>query len=54
MKVRVTVTLDVDPEAWTLNYGIEGRSAIAADVREWAHNLLHQAASESGNLKENW
>jgi hypothetical protein len=54
MKVRVTVTLDVDPEMWTLNYGVEGRAAIAADEREWARTLLHEAASESGNLKENW
>lgn len=50
MKVRITTTLDIDPDAWALNYGVEGQEAIRSDVREWARNLLLDAANESGNL----
>ena len=50
MKVRVTVTLDIDPDAWESNYGVSGASAIREDVRSWAFHLLHDAADETGNL----
>jgi hypothetical protein len=33
MKVRVTLTIDVNPEEWTEAYGVEGRREIADDVR---------------------
>jgi hypothetical protein len=50
MKVRVVVTLDIDPEAWESNYGVSGASAIREDVQAWAFHLLHDAADESDNL----
>lgn len=51
MKVRIAVTLDIDPEMWTLNYGVEGAGSIRADVVSWAHDLLHEAARERGALR---
>lgn len=33
MKVRVEITLDIDTEAWSLEYGVEGASAIREDVK---------------------
>ena len=34
MKVRVTVTLDIDPEAWDMNYGTGTTpAAVRADVQ---------------------
>jgi hypothetical protein len=40
MKVRITVTVDIDPEAWTTDYGVTDQTAIRDDVREWATNLV--------------
>lgn len=48
MKVKVEVVLDIDPEAWALNYGVEGTASIRMDVREWAQNLLHAAVDDVG------
>ena len=50
MKIRVAVTLDIDPDAWTTNFGTEGAKAIREDVQEWAFHLLHGAADEHGAL----
>lgn len=51
MKVRIVVMLNVDPEAWDMNYGTGTTSAaVRADVQTWAHSLLHDAADMSGNL----
>jgi hypothetical protein len=33
---------------WTLNFGIEGRSAIEEDVRTWARTLLTEALAANG------
>ena len=44
MKVRVTFTLEVDTEGWTLDYGVEGNAAIREDVREWVKNVLDQSS----------
>lgn len=52
MKVRVTVTLNIDAEAWETNYGVSGAAAIREDVQTWAHSLLHDAAQMSGNLAD--
>ena len=42
MKVRVSFTLEVNPEGWADDYGVEGDAAIRKDVREWAKNVLDQ------------
>ena len=34
MKIKVTFTLDVDPEAWALEYGIP-KKEIRADVQSY-------------------
>jgi len=34
MKVRVSFTLDIDPDAWMLTYGVE-RSEVRRDVAEY-------------------
>ncbi len=39
MRIRVTVTLDVDPEAWEVTYGVE-RKDIREDVQRWAEDGL--------------
>lgn len=38
MKVKVEMTLYVDTESWTMNYGVEGAKAIREDVKVWATN----------------
>lgn len=43
MKVRVTVTVDVDPEAWIAEYGVE-RAEVRADVAR------HVAATVDAHL----
>lgn len=41
MRVNITVTVDIDPESWTTNYGVEGAAAIRADVKEYVAGLVH-------------
>jgi len=45
MKVRVTVTLDVDPEAWERTYGVE-KSELRTDVLLWAENTLQESLDQ--------
>ncbi len=48
MKVRVTVTVDIDPDAWTLNYGVEGTEAIHKDVETYCAQALHTHLEQAG------
>lgn len=48
MKVRVTISLDIDPEAWTRNYGVEGDKAIREDVRVYVEHLIAEHLREMG------
>ena len=58
MRVRVTVTLDVDPVAWAWEYGLANVEAgdltseqsreVRADVQRWSENLLLTALHENG------
>jgi hypothetical protein len=50
MKVKVSVTLDLDVDAWMTVYGIE-RPEVRADAQDWAKNLLYMAAADNGVLK---
>lgn len=45
MKVRLEFTVDVDPEAWTLAFGVKGSSEIREDVRAYMRNLIQQCAA---------
>lgn len=38
--INLNTELVISEENWTLNYGIEGRAEIEADVRSWARNAL--------------
>lgn len=51
MKVRVTVTLDVDEESWAMNYGIEGKAEIREDVKNHANHTLTETFRDMGLLK---
>jgi hypothetical protein len=53
MKVRVSFTVDIDPEAWDANYGT-GREAkaIRADVQTYIENGVKDQLRELGLLTE--
>jgi hypothetical protein len=38
MKVRITLTVEIDPEEWTTAYGVEGAQEIRADVKQYVAN----------------
>jgi hypothetical protein len=40
VKVKVEVTVDINPEAWEMNYGISGAKEIREDVKEFAKNAI--------------
>lgn len=47
MKIRIAVTLDIDPDAWVTEFGVE-REDVRADVQEYFKNIVYgQAASVS-------
>lgn len=58
MKVRVTVTLDVDPVAWAWEYGLanvesgdlpsEQSREVRADVQRWAEFTLREQVKAHG------
>lgn len=48
MTVSVPLSVTVDPEDWTLNYGVEGTSAIRADVKLHVANLVRDALYGAG------
>ncbi|NKS33137.1 hypothetical protein GS534_24225 [Rhodococcus hoagii] len=52
MKVKIEVTVDIDPEAWTMNYGVEGAAAIREDVREYCRNTLIEQLRQVAVWKE--
>ena len=50
MKVRISLTVDIDPDAWTMNYGVEGAEAIRKDVREYVTHGVYDGLSVTGVL----
>lgn len=52
MKIVVKVTVDIDPAAWTSNYGVEGAKDIRADVQAYAHNLVTEQLRDVGVLAD--
>ena len=51
MRVKVTMTLDIDPQVWMDTYDVE-RSEVRNDVNEWAYHLLREAAQDNGVVPE--
>lgn len=53
MKISINFTLDVDPEAWAVDYGIEGGApAVRADVKTYVQNTVHDHLQGLGMLTE--
>jgi hypothetical protein len=50
MKVRITLTVEIDPEAWTLNDGVVGPTDIRADVRAYIADLTTEQLRTVGIL----
>lgn len=42
MRIKVSVMLDVNPEAWERTYGVE-KDLLRTDVLLWATNLLDES-----------
>lgn len=42
MKVKITHTLDIDPEKWEMNYGVSGADDIRSDVKAHVANTLFE------------
>lgn len=53
MKVRVTVTVEIDPEEWATAYGVEGTQAIRDDVKQYVANGV-DGASDAPITVLNW
>lgn len=51
MKVRINFTIDVDPEAWSLNYGVP-REAMREDAQAYVENLVTEHMRDLGLLSE--
>lgn len=45
MKVRISLTVEVDPDAWTATYGVEGTAAIRADVKTYIEGTINSSAA---------
>jgi len=52
MKVRVSFTVDIDPEVWEMTYGISGFKAIREDVKEAVYHATIAHLHEIGVLPE--
>jgi hypothetical protein len=52
MRTSITIKLDLDPEAWTLNYGIEGWPAIRANAKAYTETMIVEHFRDLGLLLE--
>ena len=50
MKVKISMTVDIDPEVWTMNYGTEGAAAIREDAKEAIKHSVYAYLEEIGVL----
>ncbi|WP_162486287.1 hypothetical protein [Arthrobacter sp. Rue61a] len=46
--INLNTEVVISEEDWTLNFGLEGRDAIEADVRSWARTMLTEGLSANG------
>jgi hypothetical protein len=59
MKVRVTLALEVDADAWANEYGMDDsnrrqmNAAVRDDVKEWLGNLVHETRHVADDLITN-
>jgi len=51
MKVRIAVTIEVDPAAWAREYSV-ATSEVREDVKVWAENLMNTQLEVMGVLPE--
>ena len=51
MKIKIEFTVDVDPEAWELNYGTS-RNEIRNDVKGYVENIVLGQLDVVGVLAE--
>lgn len=53
VQVAVHLTVELDPDDWTLAYGVTGLPEIRKDVRRYAHNQVQQsyALGEGGEAE---
>jgi hypothetical protein len=49
MKVRVNMTVEIDPEVWAIEYGLDpnDKKAIREDVKNYIINGIHEAPVET-------
>ena len=52
MKIKIEITLDINPEVWTLEYGVAGAKAIREDVRAYAVSGVTEHFRDLGVLAE--
>lgn len=45
MKVKISLTVEVDAEAWTATYGVEGAAAIRQDVKTYVEGSIDSSAA---------
>lgn len=46
--INLNTNVEISEADWTLNFGIQGRDEIEADVREWVRKLLTEALAANG------
>lgn len=52
MKVKIEVTVDVDPEAWHLNYGTETLAQVREDAKAHGAGIVTEQFQSLGLLTE--
>lgn len=52
MKVRLILTVDVDPEEWTAEHGTTGAAAIRTDVRDYVRHAVRDHLVSQGIAHE--
>lgn len=52
MKVKVSVTVDIDAAAWRLTYGAGTATEVREDVQRYAANLLTEQFRAVGVLAQ--
>ena len=50
IRVVVTLMVDVDADAWTLDYGVEGRREISRDVKDYIRNMINEGPAGFDNM----
>lgn len=45
MRVKISMTVEVNPEEWTLAYGVEGAAAIREDVKSYIRGQVQGSAA---------